>query len=443
MKNRLLFSKMCSLAAFFVLTATAVFAQQSLPIVKATSNVVDIRDGEDFQKGNWNISPEVRPDVYYAERFKGSKRVTFYTNIDSISFTLMPGETYTFIILLKNKDSAYTQISAASPPKLTYTRKCKNCNTETDTIPFLIGWNNTIQVKGSVNGSDVLDMIFDTGANGVVLSDDAYKKRVKVKIDGSIQGFGIGGSSQDELSKSNEIQMAGLTWNNVPLTVKHTGKPNADVVIGYNVFDSKIVEIDYDKKLLIIHSSLPSKAKKYARYDLKFKAGLSYISLLLYDGKKKVEGLFDFDTGSSETMFINNDFASENGLYPEMEKVGTDKLQGGGSNKIAVDKVVLPSLLLAGYQLKKVRIGMEEVAAKDGPPFNIVGNDILKRFNAMIDYQNDVVYLAPNSLINDYYLYQRVSYVMWGGAALLLAVLIISVALVRKRRIKKQLSKYR
>ena len=441
MKNKLPCMKMGLLVICFILTVKIILAQQPLPVVKATSNMVDIRDGDDFKKGNWNISPEVKPDVYYAERFKGSKRVTFYTNLDSISFTVTPGETFTFIILLNNKDSAYTQISSVSPPKLIYTRNCTNCNTQTDTIPFSIGWNNTIQIKGSVNGSDVLNMIFDTGANGVVLSDDAYNKHTKVKIDGTIQGFGIGGSSQDEFSKSNTIKMADLTWNNVPLSVKHTGKPNADVVIGYNVFDGKIIEIDYDKKLLILHDSLPVKAKEYTKYDLQFKAGLSHIRLLLNDGKEKVECLFDFDTGSSETMFINNDFASENGLYNGMKKVGSDKLQGGGSNKIAVDKVLLPSLLIGGYELKDVRIGREEASAKEGPSFNIIGNDILKRFNAVIDYQNDVVYLSPNSLINDDYLYQRVNYVMWSGSALLLILTMVVIALFRKR-IKKQSAKY-
>ncbi len=97
-----------------------VFAQQKLPIIKANSNVVDIRDGDDFQKGNWNISPEVKPDIFNVERFKGHKKVTFITDIDSITFDVEPQKTYDFIILLNNRDTAYTQFSTKTSKLLGY-----------------------------------------------------------------------------------------------------------------------------------------------------------------------------------------------------------------------------------------------------------------------------------------------------------------------------------
>lgn len=85
-----------------------IFAQQELPVIKATSGIVDIRDGNVMNKGAWRISPELKPDIYKTE-FRNST-VTFYTDIDSISFLVEPGLRYTFIILLNNRDSALTQI---------------------------------------------------------------------------------------------------------------------------------------------------------------------------------------------------------------------------------------------------------------------------------------------------------------------------------------------
>jgi hypothetical protein len=79
-----------------------------MPVIRATSNIVDIRDGSDFRKGHWRISPEIRPDIYTT--FKKENRVTFLTDLDSISFLVKPDETYDFIILLNGKDSAVTQI---------------------------------------------------------------------------------------------------------------------------------------------------------------------------------------------------------------------------------------------------------------------------------------------------------------------------------------------
>lgn len=82
-------------------------AQQHLPVIRANSKTVDIRDGKYIRKGYWTISPELKPDIYTTS----AKKVTFCTDIDSISFNLdSKHDTINFIILLNGKDSAYTRI---------------------------------------------------------------------------------------------------------------------------------------------------------------------------------------------------------------------------------------------------------------------------------------------------------------------------------------------
>lgn len=83
------------------------FGQNNLPVVRANSKNVDIKDGKDFRKGAWGVSPATKPDIYIAS----SKKVTFYTDLDSITFSCKSKTgTYNFIILLNGKDSAYTQL---------------------------------------------------------------------------------------------------------------------------------------------------------------------------------------------------------------------------------------------------------------------------------------------------------------------------------------------
>lgn len=96
------------LAIVLLFVGHTAFSQSKLPIIKATSKKVDIRDGANFKKGYWNISPATKPDVYQTNSI--NKRITFYTDQDSISFKVKPNHTYNFIILLNNKDSALTQI---------------------------------------------------------------------------------------------------------------------------------------------------------------------------------------------------------------------------------------------------------------------------------------------------------------------------------------------
>lgn len=84
---------------------------QTLRVITASNAMVDVRDGKDFYEQNWKITPEFKPDVY--ESNKIGEWVTFYTDIDSISFKIHPDSIYNFIIILNKKDTAYTQIKYA------------------------------------------------------------------------------------------------------------------------------------------------------------------------------------------------------------------------------------------------------------------------------------------------------------------------------------------
>lgn len=91
---------------FAIFLGQTVLAQKKLPIIKANSTSVDIKDDNNLRKNAWTIVPEEKLDVYTTS----AKKVTFYTDIDSISFKIDPKKLYNFIILVNGKDSARTQI---------------------------------------------------------------------------------------------------------------------------------------------------------------------------------------------------------------------------------------------------------------------------------------------------------------------------------------------
>ena len=100
--------KTTSILTLLIALATQVcFAQQRTPIIRANAIQVSIRDDKTLIKNAWRIVPEEKLDVYVTS----GKKVTFYTDIDSISFKIDPkvGK-YDFIILLNGKDTARTQI---------------------------------------------------------------------------------------------------------------------------------------------------------------------------------------------------------------------------------------------------------------------------------------------------------------------------------------------
>lgn len=93
-------------AALILSQQNFISAQKRLPVIKATSETVDIREDNLLMEGKWRIAPDVNPDILESS----AKKVTFYTDIDSISFDIAPQGVYDFVVLLNGKDSAYTQI---------------------------------------------------------------------------------------------------------------------------------------------------------------------------------------------------------------------------------------------------------------------------------------------------------------------------------------------
>ncbi len=96
------------------------FAQKNIPIIKATSKKLDVRDGKNFRKQNWTISPEINPDVY--ETSSLGQKVTFITDKDSITVKIKKDTEFNFIVLLNDSIKANTQIKY----KIPYLEKLKN-----------------------------------------------------------------------------------------------------------------------------------------------------------------------------------------------------------------------------------------------------------------------------------------------------------------------------
>lgn len=112
---------MQGLPFLFILTLCwqATFGQKQLPTIKATSALVDIRVGNEyFAKGGWTLDPKKKPDIFSI----GSKwpydfkKVTFTTDVDSISLNVQPDHAYDFIIVLNQQTPCYIQISTLANP---------------------------------------------------------------------------------------------------------------------------------------------------------------------------------------------------------------------------------------------------------------------------------------------------------------------------------------
>ncbi len=374
-------------------------AQESrkLPVVRANSKTVDIQDGSHLLKAHWTISPNIERDVYYAERSDKKKRITFRTDIDSFSLDVEPGQNYDFDVLLNNKDLCHTRISTM---RRGYQRVGNRSSSAPDAIPFTLGKDDKIHIQGSIGGSEPLDLLFDTGAETVVLYPSALTKKLSIKFDGTTANQGFGGVSTRQTSSDNTLQIADLRWEHEGLLYVEKQADSADGIIGYNEFQNKVVEIDYDRSRLVLHDALPKTAKQYTKVRTRILEGLPAIEVTLNIGKKKVTDWFVLDTGSNSSLHLTHPFSTTNQLFGTMTKIGTSRSGGVGAKFIENDTVLLPELTVGGSAVREIPIDQEKPSGETFIGQSFLGMRILKRFNTLIDFPNDQIYVRPNRSID-------------------------------------------
>lgn len=117
MKRILLFISLLTLAQI-------ANAQKQVPIVKANSKTVTVRDGKNVSNGNLGITTKANPFVY---AYSGNK-VTFITDADSITIQINSKiEKYDFVFLSSGKDSTWVQVKYPIPYEIKL-KKAKKYN---------------------------------------------------------------------------------------------------------------------------------------------------------------------------------------------------------------------------------------------------------------------------------------------------------------------------
>jgi len=356
--------------------AKATLAQTKLPVIKAASKRISINDGGYLDRDAWNLSPKARPDVYTADRTRKTKWVTFYTDIDSIRIKVKPGGRYNFVILLNGKDSCYTQVASDIPPETPTVNKAATH----DTIPFSLTPSDAIAVKTIINQKDTLLLHFDVGSFYFSITRDALSKRLPGK-------------------KVSTLQMGSITWNDPDISPTLVTATGMDGKFGWQLFEGKMVEINYDKGLLIIHSELPKDLTGYKRSKLNFVRSFVCTYGDFRIGDKTYRGNFLMDTGSGQALIVDSSWANHEHLPKDLKLIRSSAIYDPRGVKYETRIVLAPQFNIGGFGLKDVPVyllGSQNPARLE---LNYLGNDLLKRFNIILDFKHDNLYLKPGSLM--------------------------------------------
>jgi hypothetical protein len=406
--------------------ATAATPAAELPVVRAHSRSVDVEDAGRLQRGIWTISPDTGLDVYEARRASGDRKVTFRTDLDSISFDVQPGGQYDFEVLLDGRRCCHTRISA----RLEVPRGA-------DSIPFTIGANDKIHVLGRINGSQPLNLEVDLGADTLVLFPSGLRKDAAARIDGRADNFGAGGVVRSAFSIDNRLSVGNLEWQHERAILVDKQSDSADGIIGYPQLDHKVIEFDYDANVLRVSDELPARAAAWTKLPLTFIGHLPAISARLDTGHGAFEVPLVLDTGSNLSLFVNREYTerylSKLSLLP---RLGTSEMRGTGNGTVPARVLRLPALRLGAEELRDLPMHAEDGAGPSGLSGHL-GMDVLRRFNMVLDLRNDTVYLAPNHGASQPYRTNYRTGLIWKVLPVAAALAVLAIwYFVRRRRIE-------
>lgn len=378
---------------YLILSSLFSFAQKQLPIIKALTTKAIIIDG-DQGKTEWTISPGVKPDIYSCYRTHETKWVTFRSDVDSLKMKIKPGTAVDFIVLLNGKDSCFTQIKSALPA---ITKK-ENRENRSDTIPFTLTPYNAICVKSIINNRDTLNLHFDVGSFEFRLTKDAILKKTKLLPNQADVLANKSKADYNQMENVYKIQMGNLIFDNPPLLTTNFTSQGMDGRFGWTIFEGKSVEINYDKNIIIIHSYLPKLQKGYTKSKIEFYQSFVCVNGSFNIKNKQYKGLFLLDTGSDLAIVLDSTWLNKNKFPQDLELVKTSTFKDPRGVVYENKVVVIPQFKLNGFELNHIPTHLLGSSNPTRMEINFLGNDLLKRFNIILDFENDNIYLKPNSL---------------------------------------------
>ena len=358
-------------------------AQDALPVVRARTRVATITDGHHLKKNYWYVMPERKPDIYYVEVPLEPHKVTFTTDVEAITFDVSYGSRHPFIVRLEDGTEAHTELRAEFKDLLRHERSTPIGNV--DAIPFTLGDNDKIYVQGLVNGGPPLSLQFDFGAGGSVIKDTSVPK-ANMTFDGTITLRNSDGVNEVRSSSRNRLEIGGLVWRDVPFAVARNMTHREDAIVGNSLFRDKVVEIDYRRMTLVVHTARPPIGSEWRRQDMYLDGGtVPFTRGVLNVGGQRQEGWFLLDTGAYTSILNSPRLFNTTKIGGELRRLLGPL--GGSPPEVTVS--------IAGETVSDINYSTRRY---DGDPtsLGVLGNDVLKRFDWIVDNRAGVVFLRPN-----------------------------------------------
>jgi predicted aspartyl protease len=280
-------------------------------------------------------------------------------------------------------------------------------------IPFKLLTGGVIILRATLNNfEDSLTFILDTGSGGISLdSTTAANLGIKTEMsDRTIRG--IAGIRQVRFTYNNQLHMQGITLDSLNfhindyevLTSAYGEK--IDGIIGYSFLSRYLVTIDYDT----LNIGVFTKGRyKYPKGGYLFKPIL--VNIPVVNGEirddRQVQNRFYFDTGAGMCILLSADFVNDSSFLRTKRKWYKTQAEGLGG-KAAMKMGVVKQVKVGPFKFKNVPAYVfEDDYNVTSYPYlgGLIGNDLLRRFNVVLNYEKREIHLLPNTHFKDIFDY--------------------------------------
>ncbi len=274
-------------------------------------------------------------------------------------------------------------------------------------IKLLTG--GVVLLKATVGDKpDSLSFVLDTGSGGISLDSATvdYLQLPAVESDRTIRG--IAGIRKVKFVRNLTLHLPGLETENLDFHINdyeiltNVYGVRIDGIIGYSFLSRYIVKIDYDVNMLEVWTQ---GTIKYPRQGYLMKPVINSIPILnatIKDGVA-VDGSFYFDTGAGLCLLMSEDFANDKKVIKKGRKMTLTQAEGLGGKKTMVVTTV-KQVKFGPYKFRKVpaHIFKDEFNVTAYPVLGgLLGNDLFRRFNLVLNYSKKEIHLLPNTHFNE------------------------------------------
>jgi hypothetical protein len=276
-------------------------------------------------------------------------------------------------------------------------------------VPFTTFTGGVVVIRAQLVGyPDTLNFIIDTGSGGISLDSTTCIRLNIVPMLTDKLIMGIGGIRQLRYVNNRSLIMGNLKIDSLNFHVSDYDILSSvygdriDGIIGYSFFSRYIVKVDYDSSQLYVYTK---GSIKYPKGGYMLKPAI--VSLPVQGGvlrdSREVDVRFYFDTGAGLCLLLNSDFMKDSTvLNPDKKPLPTQAQGMGGKANMQV--TVMKEFKLGPYKFRNIptHIFDDEFNVTSYPYLaGLIGNDVLRRFNIIFNYDKKIFYLMPNSHYRD------------------------------------------